>query len=68
MHMADLLSKTVKGASFGTMPESSFNNSRTNILKCAKAIPAVHDALYSLSALDYETGTGTCVPWSIGPP
>ena len=27
MHMADLLSKTIKGASFGTMSGSSFNNS-----------------------------------------
>ena len=68
MHMADLLSKTIKGASFGTMYGSSLNNSWTNILKYAKAIPAVHAALYSLSALDCATGPGTCVPWSIGPP
>ena len=46
MHIADLLSKTIKGASFGTIFGSSFKNSWTKILKCAKAIPAVHAALY----------------------
>ena len=39
-----------------------FNISWIKIIKCDKAIPAVHAALYSLSALDYATGTGTCVP------
>ena len=34
----------------------------------SKSIPAVHAAFYSLSALDCATVTGTCVPWSIGPP
>ena len=68
MHMADLLSKTIKGYSFGTMSGSSLNNSLTNILQCAKAIPEVHAELYSLSALYCATGPGTCVPWSIGPP
>ena len=45
-HMEDFLYKTIKGASFGTMSGSSFNNSWTNILKFAKAIPAVYDELY----------------------
>ena len=26
-------------------------------------IPALHAELYSLSAHDWETGPGTCVPW-----
>ena len=68
MHIAGLPSKTIKGASYGTMSGSLFNNARINILKCAKAIPAVHAALYSLSELDWVTGPETCVPWSIGPP
>ena len=62
MHMADFLSKTNKGASLGTMSGSSFNNLLTYILKCAKAIPAVHATLYSLSALDCATGPVICVP------
>ena len=37
-------------------------------MKCAKYIPEVQYALDSLSALEWETGTGTCVQWSIGPP
>ena len=68
MHMADLLSKTIKGVYFGTMYGSSFNNSWTNILKCDKAIPSVHSALYSLYTLYCANGPRTCVPWSIGPP
>ena len=67
-HIAYLLSKIIKGASYGTMSGYLFNNSLINVLKCAKAIPAVHDVLYSLSALDLSTGPGTCVPWQIGPP
>ena len=61
MHMVDFISNTIKGASFGTMSGSLFNTSRSNILKCDKAIPAVHAALYSLSAMDCATGPGTCV-------
>ena len=45
MHIADLPSETIKGACFGTMSGSLFNNSWTNILKWAKSIPAVHAAL-----------------------
>ena len=52
MHIEDLPSKTIKGASYGNMSGSYFSNSRINILKCAKAIPAMHAALYSLSPLD----------------
>ena len=62
MHIADLLSKTIKGAYSVTMSGSLFNNSWTNILKCSKLIPAVHAALYSLSALDWATGPETCGP------
>ena len=68
MHISDLLSKTIKGASFRTISGYSFNNSWTNIMKCAKVIPVVRAALYSLSTLDCATGPWTCVTWSIGPP
>ena len=43
-------------------------NAWINILKSAKGIPAVYDAFYSLYALYWATGPGTCVPWSIVPP
>ena len=36
--------------------------------KIDRFVPAVHAELYSLSALDWVTGPGTCVKWSIGPP
>ena len=49
---ADLISKIIRGSSPGTIYGSLFNNSLINILKYAKAITAVHVALYSLSALD----------------
>ena len=68
IHIADLLSKTIRGSSSVTMAGLLFNNSWSNILKCAEAIPAVHAALYPISAIDWATGPGTCVPWSIGPP
>ena len=45
IHISDLLSKTIIGASSGTMSVYLFNHSLINILKCAKAIPAVHTAL-----------------------
>ena len=45
MHIADLLSKTTKGASSGTMSVYLFNNSLINIMKCAKAIPILHATL-----------------------
>ena len=68
IHIEDLLSHIIKGASSGTISGSLFNNSLINILKCDKSIPAVHAALYSLYVLDLETGPLTCVPWSIGTP
>ena len=68
MHIADLLSKKIKGDSSETMSGYLFNNSLIKILKCDKSIPAVHAALYSLYALDCATVTGICVPWSIGIP
>ena len=36
-------------------------------LKFAKSILAVHAELYSISALYWSTGPGTCVLWSIVP-
>ena len=68
IHISYILCYTIRGSSSGTISESLFKNSWINILKCAKAIPAVHAALYSLYVLDRENGPGTCVPWSIGPP
>ena len=68
IHISDLLSNTIREDSSGTMPGSLFKNSWINILKYAKAISIVHVTLYLLYALDWATGTGTCVPWSIGPP
>ena len=62
MYIADLLYKTIKVFSSGTMYGSLFNNLWINILKCAKAIPTVYAELYSLYAPDWETGTGTHVP------
>ena len=52
----------------GTKSGSLFNNSLVSTLKCAKYIPAVHVALYSISALYLATGPGTCVQLSIGTP
>ena len=57
--IADLLSNITTGACYGITAISLFNNSLFIILKFARAIPAVHDALYSLSALYGETGPGT---------
>ena len=37
-------------------------------MKCAKAIHAVHAALYSQFAPDCETNPGACILWSIGAP
>ena len=52
IHIADLLSKTIRGAFYNTISGYLFNNSLINILKCAKAITLVHAELYSLSTLD----------------
>ena len=65
---------TVKASNFfynTTLPFGMIHtkaDASINILKCAKAIHAVHAVLYSLSVLDLATGPGTYVPWSIGPP
>ena len=61
------LSNIIRGASSVNVSGSLFNNSWINILKCDKYIPEVHATLYSLYAPDWETGPGTCVPWSIVP-
>ena len=68
IHTVDLLSNIIKGAYSGTIYGSLFKNSLINILKCDKAIPIVHAALYSLSAPDKENGPGTYVTRSIFPP
>ena len=64
---AACMDNIIRGSSYGTISGFLFKNSWINILKCDKAIPAVHSELYSMSALDWETGPGTCVPWSIVP-
>ena len=58
----------MRGACYGTTSGSLFNNSLFSIPKYAGAIPALHAAFYSLSSIDWETGPGTCVQLSIGPP
>ena len=68
IHISDLISKIIIGASSGTIYGTLSKKSWISILKFDKAIPTVHDAFYSLSALDWENDPGTCVPWSIGPP
>ena len=68
IHIADLPSKSIRGASSGDISVSLFNYSWINILKCAKAIPTVHDELYSLSTVDWATSPEKCVSWSTGPP
>ena len=68
IQIADWLSNIIWGASSGTISESLFNTSWINILKCDEDISAVHATLYSLYALDWESGPGTCVTWSIDPP
>ena len=59
---AYLLSNIIRGDSYGNIYGYFFNNSQIIILKCAKAISAVHWALYSLYDLGRENGPGTCVP------
>ena len=68
INTADLPSNITRGASYGIIYGSLFNNSWINTMKCAKAIPAAKAAFYPLYALDWATGPGTCVTWSIGPP
>ena len=61
MQKPDLLYNIIRVACSGTKSVSLFNNSLFVILKCARAIPEVHAALYSLLALYLETGPVTCV-------
>ena len=51
MQISDFLSNITIGGSYGTKSGSLFENLFIIILKCARTIPAVHDALYSLSAI-----------------
>ena len=68
IHTADLLSNIMRYDCYRTTSGSFFSSSLFSILKCAIDITEVNAALYSLSALDLETGPRTCVKWSIGPP
>ena len=68
MQIADLPSNIMRGACSGTTYGSLFNNLLFIILECARSIPAVHAALYSLSVLYLATVPVTCVQWSIGTP
>ena len=67
IHTAELIHNIIRGTDSGTISGSLYKNSWINILKCDKSMPAVNDALYSLYEIDWETGTGTCVSWSIVP-
>ena len=61
IHTYDLLSNIIRGSCYGTTSGYLFNNSLFGILKCDRSINAVHDSLYSLSALYWATGPRTCV-------
>ena len=67
IYTADLPYNIMRGACYGTTSRSLFRNSLFITLKCTRDIPAVYTELYQLSALDWETGPGTFVQWSIGP-
>ena len=64
---SDLIFNIIRGYYSGTIYGYFFNNSWINIMKCAESTNAVHSALYSISALDWATGPGTCVTGSIVP-
>ena len=68
IHTSDLISNIIRSDCFGTTFGSFFINLLFNLMKCDRAIPAMHDALHSLAALVWETLPGTCLLWSIGPP
>ena len=61
IHITDLLSNIIRGASSVTIFVSLFRNSWLFIPKYDKDIPAVHAALYSIYEFDQENGPGTCV-------
>ena len=63
IHTVNLLSNIIRGDSSGTIYWSLFNNSWINILKGAKSIPPVHAVFYSLYAIEWANGPGTCVQW-----
>ena len=52
IHTADLPSNLTRGASSANIYGFLFKNLLINILKCDKAIPAVHDALEFLKLID----------------
>ena len=68
IHTYDLIFNTKRSFFHGTTSRHLFRKSLFIILKCYISITTVHAALYSLSELYWETGTGTCVKWSIVPP
>ena len=61
IHAADFLSNIMRGACLGTKYGSLFIRSLFSIMKCAKSIPEVHIALFSLSVLLWSTGPVTFV-------
>ena len=63
IHTAELLSNIMISAYYLTTSVSFFIISLFIILNFDRAIPAVHSILYSLSALDWSTGCGTCRTW-----
>ena len=68
IHTSDILSDIIIVSSSVTISGSLLKNPWINILKCARAIPAVNAELYSIYTLDWETDPGTFVPCSIDPP
>ena len=52
INTADFISTIIRGACYGTTYGSLFRNSFFSILKCARAIHVVNDALYLLWLLD----------------
>ena len=67
-HTSDFLSNIIKRYSFVTIYVSLFKNSQINTLELVKAIPAVHDELYSLSELYWGTSPGLDGLCAIGTP
>ena len=57
----DYISNIMRGPCSVTTFGSSFISSLFSIMKCAKAIPEVHAALFSLASLDDSTGPVKCV-------
>ena len=68
VNIADMLSNKTRGACYVTIFGYLFINSLLIIRECDRSVTAVHAALYSVSALDWENVPVTCVRLSTGPP